>query len=77
MRGVGAIFDAPASHGEFGLRARCAFGASLRERRYTHAYVLPNTWKSALVPLDWLHGETGRLIYDCEPYGFLGGGFCK
>jgi len=50
MRGIGEIFDAPASHGELGLHARRAFGRSLRARRYTHAYVLPNTWKSALVP---------------------------
>ena len=50
MRGIGEIFDAPASHGELGFRARRAFGRSLRARRYTHAYVLPNTWKSALVP---------------------------
>jgi heptosyltransferase-2 len=50
MRGVGRILDAPAAHGEFGLRARYAFGRALREQRYTHAYVLPNTWKSALVP---------------------------
>jgi heptosyltransferase II len=50
MRGVGRIIDAPAAHGELALRARYAFGRSLREQRYTHAYVLPNTWKSALVP---------------------------
>jgi arylsulfatase A-like enzyme len=31
----------------------------------------------ALRPLDWQHGEAGRLIYDCEPYPFLGGGLCK
>jgi arylsulfatase A-like enzyme len=31
----------------------------------------------ALPALDWQHGEAGRLIYDCEPYGFLGGGLCK
>jgi hypothetical protein len=31
----------------------------------------------ALRPLDWQHGEAGRLIYDCEPYAFLGGGLCK
>jgi len=30
-----------------------------------------------LPSLDWLHGENGRLIYDCEPYGLLGGGLCK
>jgi arylsulfatase A-like enzyme len=27
--------------------------------------------------LDWLHGENGRLIYDCEPYGWAGGGLCR
>jgi len=31
----------------------------------------------ALRSLDWQHGEAGRLIYDCEPYGFMGGGLCK
>jgi arylsulfatase A-like enzyme len=31
----------------------------------------------ALRALDWLHGEAGRLIYDCEPYPFLGGGLCR
>jgi arylsulfatase B len=33
--------------------------------------------KHALRPLDWMHGESGRLIYDCEPYPMLGGGLCK
>ena len=27
-------------------------------------------------PLDWQHGEAGRLIYDCEPWQLLGGGLC-
>jgi arylsulfatase B len=31
----------------------------------------------ALVPLDWQHGESGRLIYNCEPYQWLGGGLCR
>ncbi len=31
----------------------------------------------AIKPLDWQHGESGRLIYDCEPYKFAGGGLCK
>jgi arylsulfatase A-like enzyme len=31
----------------------------------------------ALPALDWQHGEAGRLIYDCEPYRFAGGGLCK
>jgi arylsulfatase B len=32
---------------------------------------------NALTALDWMHGEVGRLIYDCEPYALLGGGLCK
>jgi arylsulfatase A-like enzyme len=31
----------------------------------------------ALRPLDWLHGDSGRLIYDCEPYAWVGGGLCR
>ncbi len=31
----------------------------------------------ALRSLDWMHGEAGRLLYDCEPYPMLGGGLCK
>jgi heptosyltransferase-2 len=50
IRGVGRVIDTPVAHGQFGWRARRRLGRSLRERRYTHAYVLPNTWKSALVP---------------------------
>ena len=30
----------------------------------------------ALRPLDWMHGENGRLIYDCEPW-LVRGGLCK
>ncbi|MCS5635055.1 MAG: sulfatase-like hydrolase/transferase [Myxococcota bacterium] len=32
---------------------------------------------SVLPVLDWMHGESGRLIYDCEPYSLIGGGLCK
>jgi arylsulfatase A-like enzyme len=31
---------------------------------------------NALRPLDWMHGEAGRLIYDCEPW-ILQGGLCR
>ena len=38
----------------------------------------PGMAPPAVLPvLDWMHGESGRLIYDCEPYGLLGGGLCK
>ncbi len=33
--------------------------------------------ENTLIPLDWQHGESGRLIYNCEPWDLLGGGLCK
>ena len=38
------------AHGELALRARWRLARALRERRYERAYVLPNSFKSALVP---------------------------
>lgn len=43
-------FSLAAKHGEFGLRARWDLAKNLRAQHYTHAYILPNSWKSALVP---------------------------
>ena len=37
-------------HGEFSLIKRIKLGRSLRDNKYTHAIVLPRSWKSALVP---------------------------
>lgn len=39
----------PLGHGQFGLAHRLALGRSLRDQ-YDCAIVLPNSWKSALVP---------------------------
>jgi len=41
--------DLPFMHGKFDFAARRSLGRSLRGR-YTDAYVLPGSWKSALVP---------------------------
>ena len=40
----------PVAHGKFSFFTRYRFGRSLREQQYTHAIVLPRSWKSALVP---------------------------
>jgi heptosyltransferase-2 len=61
MRGVCNVSSAPFAHGEFAWRKRRALGRELAKRRYTHAYVLPNTWKSALVP--YFAGIPKRIGY--------------
>ncbi len=70
MRGIRRIIDAPAAHGQFGLRRRRSLGIALRAERYARAYVLPNTWKSALVP--WFANIPRRIGYRGEArYGLL------
>lgn len=49
MPEVRASFDMPLGHGEFGFAARKKLGISLRGK-YAQAILLPNSWKSALVP---------------------------
>ena len=50
MPEIDEIIEAPFDHGELALAARWRLGRSLRSRRYDRAIVLPNTFKSALVP---------------------------
>jgi heptosyltransferase-2 len=65
MRGVRRVIANPVGHGVLGLGARRALARSLRAapaaERYTRAYVLPNSWKSALVP--WLARIPQRIGY--------------
>ena len=50
MRGIRRIFENPIGHGEFDLPGRRRLARSLKQERYTRALVLPNSWKSALIP---------------------------
>ncbi|MGY2575673.1 lipopolysaccharide heptosyltransferase II [Vibrio sp. C8] len=51
MPEVDKTIDMPLGHGTFDLKSRYKLGKSLRSEAYTHAYVLPNSAKSALIPL--------------------------
>jgi heptosyltransferase-2 len=50
MPEIAEVIGAPFAHGELKLAARRRLGRTLRERGYDEAIVLPNTFKSALVP---------------------------
>jgi heptosyltransferase II len=50
MPEVRGTIPAPFGHGELALGKRRALGVALREGSYAQAIVLPNTFKSALVP---------------------------
>lgn len=50
MPEVTTTFDNPFAHGQLNWAGRKALGRHLAETGYAAAYVLPNSWKSALVP---------------------------
>lgn len=50
MPEVNRAIEMPLGHGDFSPLARRKIGQSLREFAYQHAYVLPNSAKSALIP---------------------------
>lgn len=50
MPELGEVIETPFEHGPLQLRARWRLGRSLRLRGYDSAIVLPNSFKSALVP---------------------------
>jgi heptosyltransferase-2 len=50
MREVSTTHTLDVAHGEFGLAARWRCGRVLARQGFDRAFVLPNSWKSALVP---------------------------
>lgn len=50
MLEVSEALDMPLGHGRLGLATRRRLGVELRDKQYDQAIVLPNSWKSALVP---------------------------
>jgi heptosyltransferase-2 len=51
MAEVDDVIEANLRHGELQLGERWRLGRMLKQRAYDRAVVLPNTWKSALIPL--------------------------
>lgn len=50
MAEVAQVHTLDIGHGELGLRKRWRMGRALAGYNYDRSYVLPNSWKSALVP---------------------------
>ncbi len=50
MSEVSRAIEMPIGHGEFNLLGRLLLGKQLQKHGYTHAYILPNSAKSALIP---------------------------
>src|SRR5262245_14500649 len=50
MPEIGSVYEAPLTHGALQLRLRWRLAREVRAGRYDAAIVLPNSFKSALVP---------------------------
>ena len=61
MRGIRRIVETPFGHGKFDLASRRKLAREFKAEGYTRAFVLPNSWKSALVPFSRTRASsTGR-----------------
>jgi heptosyltransferase-2 len=69
MRGVRNIIENPIGHRELRLGERRALARTLRAAGYTRALVLPNSFKSALIP--WMARIPRRIGYAREARGIL------
>ncbi|NOQ76653.1 MAG: lipopolysaccharide heptosyltransferase II, partial [Methylococcaceae bacterium] len=50
MSEVSKGISMPLMHGQFGLAKRIQIGKELRSANYDQAILLPNSWKSAIIP---------------------------
>ncbi|MCD9529320.1 lipopolysaccharide heptosyltransferase II [Photobacterium carnosum] len=50
MPEINQTIEMPLNHGDFNFFARYQLGKILRDNHYDHAYILPNSAKSALIP---------------------------
>jgi heptosyltransferase II len=70
IREVDTVIESRFRRGALQLTQRWKLAKMLRQRGYTHAYVLPNTLKFALIP--WLAGIPRRIGYRGEMrYGLV------
>lgn len=72
MPEINRLWSIPAKHGEFGWSYRYKLGWELQAEQYNQAFILQNSWKSALVPFiaripkrtSWLGEQRWGLIND-------------
>ncbi|MCL4117269.1 UNVERIFIED_CONTAM: hypothetical protein GTU68_006037 [Idotea baltica] len=70
MPEVNQAIDMPLGHGDFDLFGRRRLGKQLKANNYTHAYICPNSAKSALIP--WFADIPKRIGWKGEMrYGLL------
>ncbi|MCG9575945.1 lipopolysaccharide heptosyltransferase II [Vibrio tubiashii] len=70
MPEVNQAIEMPMGHGEFNLKGRWQLARTLAKKGYTHAYILPNSAKSALIP--FFAGISSRTGWKGEMrYGLL------
>ena len=70
MRGIRRIVESPFAHGKLDIPSRKRLALELRKEGYTRAFVLPNSWKSALIPFFAGVGRRTGLVGEAR-YGLL------